>query len=102
MIFSIIKLQNLVKEKEEKQKLANMLENEKVMAQRKVENLRKTPELSKSSSSNIIGSRQLIERNNNIPNIYDKEKRNFLDHEKIYTKKHVVDDINSELDIRNK
>jgi hypothetical protein len=106
-----LKIQQLEKEREEKQKLAEKLEAEKEMMQRKVTNLKKSPIIeNRPVTPNLIINSELnkseIVFTNKKLNAFDTDKDTDddlilvkkIDSKKIYNRKNVVDDINSDLD----
>ena len=109
-----MKIQQLEKEREEKQKLAEKLEAEKEMMQRKVNNLKKSPMIeSRPASPNLIINNQALNKSeilivNKKLNVFDNDKDKDtdddlimvakIDSKKIYNRKNVVEDITSDLD----
>jgi hypothetical protein len=106
-----LKIQQLEKEREEKQKLNEKLEAEKEMMQRKVTNLKKSPIIeNRPVSPNLITNQELNKSDilivNKKNNVFDTDKDTDdeliyvkkFDSKKIYNKKNVIEDINSDLE----
>ena len=98
---SSLKLIQLEKEKEEKQKLAEKLEAEKEMMQRKVTNLKRSPLAERNSVSNKIlpevAQTEILDDTQNYFET-DKEDEIKIDSNKIFNKRNIVEDINSDLE----
>jgi hypothetical protein len=93
----------LEKEMEEKKRLAEKLEAEKQMMERKVINLKKSPNVPKTKSVSPIGDRKSIifetpEILECVSENEEEEESYRIDAKKIINKKNIIDDITSDVD----
>jgi hypothetical protein len=92
----------LEKEKEEKQKLAEKLEAEKEMMQRKVTNLKRSPLAERNSVSNKILPEvvqpEILDYTQNYLETDKEDDEIKIDSNKIFNKRNIVEDINSDLE----
>jgi hypothetical protein len=98
-----LKIIQLEKEMEEKKKYADKLEAEKEMMVRKVKNLKKSPDVNRRSScspSPRKNSESIYLTPDKLEEVSDNEDddSNKIDSKKIYNKKNVIEDIQSDLE----